>query len=144
MSETTTPAEQPQPTSAPPPTESAPESRQDLLSRAQAFLASPQIRDQDDGDKRKFLADKGLTPAEVDYLLQGIVSVWTPIQLRRFRMLMASVIPISVAVQHPKYSPTIVSSTATIEFTCPPRGRFPDSDVAGRGIYRTAPDILRT
>ena len=70
--ESTTPPDQAQPTS--PSTESGPESRQDLLSKAQAFLSSPQIRDQDDAAKRKFLTQKGLTPAEVDYLLQGIVS----------------------------------------------------------------------
>lgn len=76
MSEPTTPPDQPQPTPASPAAESGSESRRDLLSRAQAFLTSPQIRDQDDAAKRKFLTDKGLTPTEVDYLLQGIVSVW--------------------------------------------------------------------
>jgi len=74
MSESTTSPDQHQLAPAPPPAESGSESRQDLLSRAQAFLTSPQVRDQDDVSKRKFLTDKGLTPAEVDYLLQGIVS----------------------------------------------------------------------
>jgi len=73
--ESTTPPDQAQPTPSPSPTESSPELRQDLLSRAQAFLSSPQIRDQDDAAKRRFLTQKGLTPAEVDHLLQGIVSV---------------------------------------------------------------------
>jgi hypothetical protein len=73
MSEPTTTPEKPQPPPAPLPSESSPEQRQDLLSKAQAFLTSPQIRDQDDAAKRKFLTEKGLTPAEVDYLLQGIV-----------------------------------------------------------------------
>jgi hypothetical protein len=77
MSEPVTPPNQPQPSPTPPPSEPGPESRQDLLSKAQAFLTSPQIRDQDDAAKRKFLTEKGLTPAEVDYLLQGIVSVST-------------------------------------------------------------------
>lgn len=90
MSEpTTTPPDQPQPTPAPLLEGSGPESRQDLLSRAQAFLTSPQIRDQDDAAKRKFLTDKGLVPAEVDSLLQGIVSLWTPIFLGRFQALIA-------------------------------------------------------
>jgi hypothetical protein len=99
MSEsTTTPPAQPQHTPAPPSTESGPESRQDLLSRAQAFLTSPQIRDQDDAAKRKFLTDKGLTPAEVDHLLQGIVSVWAPTPLHRFRPLMTLALLAIVAV----------------------------------------------
>ena len=90
MSEpTTTPPDQPQPTPAPLLEESGPESRQDLLSRAQAFLTSPQIRDQDDAAKRRFLTDKGLVPAEVDSLLQGIVSLWTLIPLGRFQALIA-------------------------------------------------------
>ena len=72
----TTPPSQPQATPGPP-SESTPESRQDILSRAQAFLTSPQIRDQDDVAKREFLTKKGLTPAEVDSLLQGIVSALT-------------------------------------------------------------------
>ena len=74
----TTPPDQSQVTSTPPPSESGSEPRQDLLSRAQAFLTSPQVRDQDDVAKRKFLTEKGLTPAEVDYLLQGIVSISNP------------------------------------------------------------------
>ncbi|KAF9779446.1 hypothetical protein BJ322DRAFT_352187 [Thelephora terrestris] len=69
-SSTTAPG-QPQAPPAPPP-ESTTESRQDILSRAQAFLTSPQIRDQDDAAKREFLTKKGLAPAEVDSLLQGI------------------------------------------------------------------------
>ena len=72
-----TPPDQVQATPAPPPPEPSPESRQDLLSRAQAFLTSPQIRDRDDAAKRTFLTEKGLAPAEVDYLLQGIVSALT-------------------------------------------------------------------
>ena len=75
----TIPPGQSQVTPTPPPSESISESRQELLSTAQAFLTSPQVRDQDDVAKRKFLTEKGLTPAEVDYLLQGIVSVWTSI-----------------------------------------------------------------
>ena len=98
MSESTTLPDQPQPAPAPPPADSGPESRQDLLSRAQAFLTSPQIRDQDDAAKRRFLADKGLTPTEVDYLLQGIVSVWTPGPLRTFQTLTVLVLPTVVAV----------------------------------------------
>jgi len=76
MSEATTPPEKAQSTPTPSVAEPGQESRPDLLSRAQAFLTSPQIRDQDDVAKRKFLTEKGLTPAEVDHLLQGIVSVW--------------------------------------------------------------------
>ena len=98
MSESTTPPAQPQHTPASPSTESGPESRQDLLSRAQAFLTSPQIRDQDDAAKRKFLTDKGLTPTEVDHLLQGIVSVWAPTPLRRLRPLMTLALLAIVAV----------------------------------------------
>ena len=98
MSESTTPPDQPQPAPAPPPADAGPESRQDLLSRAQAFLTSPQIRDQDDAAKRKFLTDKGLTPAEVDCLLQGIVSVSAPGLLRTFKALMALLLPAIVAV----------------------------------------------
>ena len=75
MSDSPTAPDQSQVTPVHSPSESGPESRQDLLSRAQAFLTSPQVRDQDDMAKRKFLTEKGLTPVEVDYLLQGIVRV---------------------------------------------------------------------
>lgn len=81
MSDSSTTPDQPQVIPTPPPSESGPESRQDLLSRAQAFLTSPQVKDQDDVAKRKFLTEKGLTPPEVNYLLQGIVSVPTSMTL---------------------------------------------------------------
>jgi len=142
MSETATPPDQP--TAVPPPAESSPESRQDLLSRAQAFLTSPQIRDQDDASKRKFLTEKGLTPAEVDYLLQGIVSVWAPEPLRASRALTALVLLAVAAVQNPQCSPAVVPSTSTIEFTQSPRGRVQDFDMASWWIRRTGPGVLRT
>jgi len=143
MSESTTPPDQPQPEPAPPPTGSGLESRQDLLSRAQAFLTSPQIRDQDDAAKRKFLTEKGLTPAEVDHLLQGIVSVWAPTTPRRFRVLIPLVLLTVAAVYDTQCSPTIVPSTAAIEFAYPTRGRAQDFYMASRRIRYAGPNILR-
>ena len=87
--------------SAPSATESGSESRQDILSRAQAFLTSPRIRDQGDVAKRKFLTEKGLTPAEVDDLLRGTVSVWAPTLSCWFRALTALALLTVTAVQGP-------------------------------------------
>lgn len=47
--------------------------RAELLARARAFLTSPQVRLQDSDAKRTFLAEKGLTPSEVDQLLRELV-----------------------------------------------------------------------
>jgi hypothetical protein len=44
-----------------------------------------------------------------------------------------------VAVQNPQCPPTIVPSTATIEFTNPPRGRVQDFDMASWWICRIGP-----
>ncbi|KAF8559194.1 hypothetical protein OG21DRAFT_1519496 [Imleria badia] len=47
--------------------------RAELLTRARAFLASPQVRLQDSDAKRIFLAEKGLTPSEIDQLLRELL-----------------------------------------------------------------------
>lgn len=47
--------------------------RAELLTRARTFLASPQVQPQDSDAKRAFLADKGLSPSEVDQLLRELV-----------------------------------------------------------------------
>ncbi|KAL1735924.1 hypothetical protein EV714DRAFT_279939 [Schizophyllum commune] len=47
-----------------------PEDRTTLLERARHFLASPQIQQQDDAGKRKFLSEKGLKAEEVDAVLR--------------------------------------------------------------------------
>lgn len=47
--------------------------RAELLTHARAFLTSPQVRLQDSDAKRTFLAEKGLTPSEVDQLLRELV-----------------------------------------------------------------------
>ncbi|KAF9226684.1 hypothetical protein BS17DRAFT_775967 [Gyrodon lividus] len=49
-----------------------PTARTELLTRARAFLTSPQIRLQDSDAKRDFLAEKGLTMSEVDQLLREL------------------------------------------------------------------------
>ncbi|KAI5893931.1 uncharacterized protein SCHCODRAFT_02500613 [Schizophyllum commune H4-8] len=48
----------------------APENRTTLLERARHFLASPQIQQQDDAGKRRFLSEKGLKAEEVDAVLR--------------------------------------------------------------------------
>lgn len=47
--------------------------RAELLTRARAFLASPQVRLQDSDAKQTFLAEKGLTPSEINLLLRELV-----------------------------------------------------------------------
>jgi len=47
--------------------------RAELLTRARTFLTSPQVRLQDSDAKRTFLAEKGLTPSEIDQLLRELV-----------------------------------------------------------------------
>ncbi|KAL1686942.1 hypothetical protein GGG16DRAFT_63301 [Schizophyllum commune] len=65
---TTTPPEAAQtiPQDAP----SVAEDRTILLERARHFLASPQIQQQDDAGKRRFLSEKGLKAEEVDAVLR--------------------------------------------------------------------------
>ena len=55
--------------SSPPPTPD----RSELLTRAQHFLSSPQVIDQDYESKRRFLAEKGLTDGEIQLLLREMV-----------------------------------------------------------------------
>lgn len=47
----------------------------DLLSKARAFLHSPQLVHEDLLAKRAFLLDKGLHPSDVDTLLRELVSL---------------------------------------------------------------------
>ena len=54
--------------SDPPPTD-----RTELIQRARAFLTSPQVRHEDAVAKRRFLAEKGLTDAEIEGLLLEVV-----------------------------------------------------------------------
>lgn len=49
--------------------------RSDLLVKARAFLASPQVRHEDNIAKSRFLKEKGLDDAEIDSLLQDQVSI---------------------------------------------------------------------
>lgn len=48
--------------------------RTELFETARAFLRSPQVVHEDSISKRRFLAEKGLNPAEIDSLLQELVS----------------------------------------------------------------------
>lgn len=48
------------------------EDRSDLLAKARAFLASPQVQHQDINAKRAFLVEKGLNDAEIEDLLRAI------------------------------------------------------------------------
>ena len=73
LPEPTESAPQPPPppqTDAPTP---APTDRAELLSRARAFLTTPQVQHEDTAAKRRFLADKGLTEREIDGLLYETV-----------------------------------------------------------------------
>jgi Pex14 N-terminal domain len=54
---------------------SQPENRAELIERARSFLASPQIRHEDLSAKRRFLAEKGLSDAEIAGLLQELVYI---------------------------------------------------------------------
>jgi hypothetical protein len=47
--------------------------RSELLVRAQHFLSSPQVIDQDYESKRRFLAEKGLRDGEIQLLLREVV-----------------------------------------------------------------------
>lgn len=50
------------------------EERAELVSRARAFLTSPQIKSQDILARRKFLSEKGLNDFEINGLLSELVS----------------------------------------------------------------------
>jgi hypothetical protein len=73
----TTDSAKPEPTvdqPPPPPPESHNENdRLDLTNKARAFLTSPQVRNEDIPAKRRFLAEKGLTDAEINQLIQELV-----------------------------------------------------------------------
>ena len=51
------------------------ENREELIERARLFLTSPQIRHEDLFAKRRFLAEKGLSDAEIAGLLQELVYI---------------------------------------------------------------------
>lgn len=55
--------------------------RQELTDKARAFLASPQVRNEDIPAKRRFLAEKGLTDVEIDQLIQELVSTRYPVSI---------------------------------------------------------------
>ncbi|KAJ7068524.1 hypothetical protein C8F01DRAFT_1017949 [Mycena amicta] len=48
------------------------EDRVDLLTKARAFLQQPQVQREDPASKRKFLADKGLTPVDIETLMNEL------------------------------------------------------------------------
>ncbi|KAF9238741.1 hypothetical protein BU15DRAFT_47357 [Melanogaster broomeanus] len=60
------------------PSGNVPADRTELLARARAFLASPQMRLQDSDAKRVFLAEKGLTASEIDQLLRELPPLVPP------------------------------------------------------------------
>ncbi|KAJ7930054.1 hypothetical protein B0H13DRAFT_2310088 [Mycena leptocephala] len=53
---------------------SEPENRAELLTKARAFLHQPQIQREDAHSKRRFLAEKGLSDAEIEDLMQPLTS----------------------------------------------------------------------
>jgi hypothetical protein len=52
---------------------SEPENRAELLTKARAFLHQPQIQREDAHSKRRFLAEKGLSDAEIEDLMRELV-----------------------------------------------------------------------
>ncbi|PPQ63409.1 hypothetical protein CVT24_004919 [Panaeolus cyanescens] len=66
------PPAQTSPTPASAPTLTPAENRAELLSKARAFLASPQVQHQDIAAKRRFLIEKGLNGTDIDNLLQAV------------------------------------------------------------------------
>ncbi|EJF62407.1 hypothetical protein BD309DRAFT_877577 [Dichomitus squalens] len=62
----------------------APTERAELLQRARAFLVSPQVKHEDSAAKRRFLADKGLTDAEIESLLYEVPPPAPPLPPRTY------------------------------------------------------------
>ncbi|KAF7291027.1 hypothetical protein HMN09_01281900 [Mycena chlorophos] len=60
------PADAPKPAPPPPPPS---DDRADLLTKARAFLQQPQVQREEPAAKRKFLAEKGLTPLEIEIVM---------------------------------------------------------------------------
>jgi hypothetical protein len=52
--------------------------RSQLVSRARAFLTSPQVAHEDVPSKRAFLVAKGLAAPEIEQLLVEVVSLFPP------------------------------------------------------------------
>ena len=75
-----TPTSPPNPSPAPPATTTPPPSsttqdREEILSRARNFLASPQVTQQDAAEKRRILVEKGLNESEIDSLMRELARV---------------------------------------------------------------------
>ncbi|RPD80921.1 hypothetical protein L226DRAFT_432864, partial [Lentinus tigrinus ALCF2SS1-7] len=68
--------------SDPPPPAST--DRTELIQRARAFLTSPQVRHEDATAKRRFLAEKGLTDAEIEGLLYEVSPPAPPLPPRTY------------------------------------------------------------
>ncbi|KAA1466602.1 hypothetical protein DENSPDRAFT_831461 [Dentipellis sp. KUC8613] len=71
----TPPSSEPSPAPAPtaaPVQAPATSERTELLARARSFLQSPQVRNEDLASKQRFLAEKGLSDAEVNQLLHEL------------------------------------------------------------------------
>jgi hypothetical protein len=71
-----TPAEAPAQTPSPAPQPVAlVEDRASLLTRARQFLLSPQVHDENENSKRRFLQEKGLSEDEIGLLLREQVRI---------------------------------------------------------------------
>lgn len=105
--------------------------RTELFTRARTFLASPQVQLQDSDTKRVFLAEKGLTPSEVDQLLRESVRHDVCLYLHILTRLAAS----TCTTSHLPCATSFESSQS-------PRWRRPNTHLVNRHLCNCSPCIL--
>ncbi|KAF9058060.1 hypothetical protein BJ165DRAFT_103482 [Panaeolus papilionaceus] len=92
------PQTQPAPAAQTPPTPTPSvtpaENRLELLNKARAFLASPQVQHQDVAQKRRFLIEKGLNGTDIDNLLQTMPSQMPTVPPRTYPQTPPSNLPV--------------------------------------------------
>lgn len=107
--------------------------RAELLARARTFISSPQVRLQDSDAKWTFLAEKGLTPSEIDQLLRESVRRYLSGHLLAHSPLAASVC-----------TPTHLPRTTPFQPAQPIHRSCPNIHLVNRCLCDRSPHILRT
>ena len=128
----------------PPPVQSdhpPPTDRTELIQRARAFLTSPQVRHEDAVAKRRFLAEKGLTDAEIEGLLYEVVrGVSLASRLLAERWVLA---PTRLATPCASAAAPDISPAAALKSAIPAAERLPRVHMDSRKLRRARARILR-
>jgi peroxisomal membrane anchor protein 14 (PEX14) len=113
--------------------------RSELLDRARHFLNSPQVIDQDNESKRRFLAGKGLTDGGIQLLLRETVR---PVHIYPPFDTQCLIVRKAFAVA--SRATTDVSRTCTVPSARPSRRYLQGAFMAGRRFHDPTIYLLRT